>query len=177
MQRPTAEPVHLAQRDTTALPDGSPVLPTSDDQVLADSTAAYLLRSLRDDLPAMSATDRRFQVLPVDLNDDGRPERFIRFMSPWFCGSGGCTLLLLDDQWTILTRFTVTDPPLFATSTRTDGWRDLMVSNGGRWRILHHGADGYPSNPSVVPPTDLAPSGHDLLIFHDTFAPCRTWTY
>jgi len=63
-----------------------------DDQT-AKNISNYLIHDyLKDELKAMNKSDRKFQFFKVDLNSDGKEEIFVRLMSPYFCGTGGCTL-------------------------------------------------------------------------------------
>lgn len=64
------------------------------------------------DLRAIKKDQRKFQVVQIDLNQDGEKEIFINFVSSYFCGSGGCTLLLLNKQLEPITEFTVTQTPI-----------------------------------------------------------------
>lgn len=173
----TPEVTRLALPDTAQPVTDRGFNKASVDTAVAERVATFLLTYLKEDLPSMAPVDRRFQFCSVDLNADGRTETFVRFLSPYFCGSGGCTLLLLDADDHLLTRFTVTEPPLFVASGEAKGWRDILVKSEGRFRLLASTDGHYPSNPSTAPVTELVPSGHDRLVFHDEMAPCRTWLY
>lgn len=147
-----------------------------------EQTAANLqnfLRSFTDsDKEFLTENDRRFQFYEVDLNDDGSKEIFVRFMGPYFCGSGGCTFLLLDKYGEIITRFTVTRAPLFIEQEKRNGWSLLLVKDSGVFKELVFENGTYPDNPSVLPkaPYD-APSGHAEILFDENFARCKTFTY
>ena len=58
---------------------------------------------LKDDIVAMTDSDRKFQMYKIDLNKDGKQEIFVRFLTPYFCGTGGCNFLLLDHEGEIIT--------------------------------------------------------------------------
>lgn len=148
-----------------------------------DTLAARLSKWLREeylaeDLPIMQASDRKFQLHPTDLNNDGTDEIFIRFISPYFCGTGGCTLLLLNNQPAVITRFTVTRPPIFVEPTRKNGWHILLVKDDTVFKELVYQNGSYPANPSVLPqaPYD-APSGHARLIFAELPQPPKTYSF
>lgn len=109
----------------------------------------------------------------ADLNGDGRSEIFLYVTDPSYCGSGGCTLVVLSPQgrgYRVVLRSTVTQLPIWLLATATHGWRDVevTVAGGGITRpyVAHLRFDGrrYPSNPTVPPsiPLDM-PSGRVLI--------------
>jgi Zn-dependent M16 (insulinase) family peptidase len=115
----------------------------------------YLQKYLRDDLKTLSEEDRKYSHDTFDLNNDGRKEIFVALISPYFCGSGGCTLLILNPDYTLHSRMTVVkDFPLHASSKTTHGWRDLVIQSRGN-RLLKHNGKKYPSNPSIQPAVKL----------------------
>ena len=86
---------------------------------------------LKDDLKFLGENDRRYQFFKVDLNKDGNEEIFVRFMGPFFCGSGGCTFLLLDKYGEIITRFSLTRAPIFVEKTAVNVWSVILVKDSG----------------------------------------------
>lgn len=133
---------------------------------------------LKDELEFLQPNDRKFQFYKTDLNADGHEEIFVRFMSAYFCGTGGCTFLLLDKSGKIITKFSVTRAPIFIEPTKENGWALLLVKDSGVFKELKYSDGKYPSNPSVLPkaPYD-APSGHAEVIFHDAFYKSKTFTF
>ena len=102
----------------------------------------------------------RYQSASVDLNDDGVAEVIVFALDREYCGSGGCTMFVLTptrNGYHVVTRTTVTRPPVRALSTSSHGWRDLAVRvSGGGVRQpydvqLRFDGRSYPSNPSVAP--------------------------
>ncbi|MBF2052679.1 MAG: hypothetical protein IGS03_04340 [Candidatus Sericytochromatia bacterium] len=131
----------------------------------ASRTASFsveaLQNSLREilaaDLASLDANTRRFEYARVDLNGDGRKETFVRFVNPTFCGSGGCSYLLLDADLQLRQRFTQIDPDggLVVMTAQQHGWRDLVVvhssgGNSGPRRLMFDGQQ-YPANASMAP--------------------------
>jgi heat shock protein HslJ len=84
-----------------------------------------------------SPTRARYVYAPVDLDGDGRPEVFVYLMGPFFCGTGGCNLLLLRPTprggYALVSDFPTSRVPIFVSERRTRGWRDLwrLQSGGG----------------------------------------------
>lgn len=151
----------------------------STDQQTADNIKKFLVNDyLKDELSLLSANDRKFQYYKIDLNADGKDEIFVRFMSSYFCGSGGCTFLLLDQYSEIITRFSVTRAPIFVEPSKVNDWSLLLVKDAGVFKELIFEDGSYPSNPSVLPkaPYD-APSGHAQVMFHDELYESKTFEF
>jgi hypothetical protein len=150
----------------------------STDPQTADNLRNFLKSYTAADYEFLTENDKRFQFYRVDLNDDGNEEIFIRFMGPYFCGSGGCTFLLLDNYGEVITRFTVTRAPIFIEPTKVNGWSLLLVRDSGVFKELTYENGSYPGNPSVLPkaPYD-APSGHATVMFDETFAKSKTFEF
>jgi hypothetical protein len=150
----------------------------STDEQTAANLRNFLKSYLAKDYEYLTENDKRFQFYEVDLNDDGNKEIFVRFMGPYFCGTGGCTFLLLDNYGEVITRFTVTRAPIFIEQEKRNGWSLLLVKDSGVFKELVYENGAYPDNPSVLPkaPYD-APSGHAEIMFDDTFALSKTFTF
>ena len=108
----------------------------------------------------IDSLSRKFIFFEFDLNDDGSKEIFVGLIGPYFCGSGGCTQLLLDNQGNIITKFSVSRDVVIDTK-KTNGYRDLFIYSGGKNRIAKFNGKTYPSNPSTLPILKLVP-GDDL---------------
>lgn len=113
----------------------------------------------KDDLAKNIIDDysKRFIFFEYDLNEDGNNEILVGFTGPYFCGSGGCTQLLLDNQGNVITTFSVSDYPVIIDTNKTNGWKDLFIYSGGKNRIVKFDGKKYPSNPSVLPELKLTP--------------------
>ena len=151
----------------------------STDEQTAQNIKNFLTQDyLKDELSFLQPADRKFQFYKIDLNDDGNEEIFVRFSSPYFCGSGGCTFLLLDKYGEIITKFTVTRAPIFVEPSKVNGWSLLLVKDDGVFKELTFNEGSYPSNPSMLPkaPYD-APSGHAQVMFHDDMYLSKTFDF
>lgn len=149
------------------------------DEAIASKIKHYLTTDyLKNDIKFMSKEDRKFQFQTVDLNNDGKQELFINFITSYFCGSGGCTLLLLDNDWKTITRFTVTSTPIMIEPNKEQKWAVLMVKDNGVWKDLLYKNGKYPSNPSLLSKSKVdAPSGHAQVIFSEEFSPAKTFDF
>ena len=92
---------------------------------------------------------------------------FVQFLGPEYCGSGGCTLLILRPEGTgfsVLGEVTITNAPVRVLTSRTHGLPDIAVRVSGGGATPHEALlpfDGtrYARNPTVAParPTEAAP--------------------
>ena len=114
--------------------------------------------------PPPSGSTTKFISAFVDLNGDGKQDVIAYLLGPKWCGSGGCTMLVLAPQgssYQVITRITITRPPIRVLDTKTNGWHDLSVQVGGGG--ISEGYDAklafngkkYPSNPTVLPARKL----------------------
>ena len=104
---------------------------------------------LEKDLPAMTKDDRFFYYEAFDLNNDKKDEYLVGFSNPYFCGSGGCSGYILNNDGSVINRFTVTNFPIYVTTSSTEKFYDLIFETGGKFHLLKMKGEKYPSNPSV----------------------------
>ena len=116
----------------------------------------------------------RFVAALADLNGDGTPEAIVYLASNDWCGSGGCTMLILvaqGDSWRLLTQVSITRPPIRLLRPVSNGWRNIgvWVQGGGIQpgyeAELRFDGNTYPENPSVPPASPLKgrPQGEILI--------------
>ncbi|KQR93389.1 hypothetical protein ASG01_09380 [Chryseobacterium sp. Leaf180] len=118
-----------------------------------------------EDLRVIDPGERKFHMQQIDLNSDAKKEIFISFYTPYFCGSGGCTLLLLDSKLKLINRFTVIRTPITVDSQTENGWKVLWFKEGNSWKKLMNKNGKYPSNPSLVKPTEEVPETDAVKLF------------
>lgn len=140
------------------------VVSTAYARARADPVRAFIQRTLG------TLTYKRTDA---DLNGDGRRESLIYITDPKFCGSGGCTLVILSPvgrDYRVVMHSTVTQLPVRLLTTSTHGWRDIGVTvHGGgvthpyEARLRFNGRR-YPNNPTVSPAIPLRQlSGRTLI--------------
>lgn len=123
-----------------------------------------------------------FQYVFTDLNNDQVTDALLLLQGPNWCGSGGCTLVVLrgqGDHFEFLSQSTLIQPPLMIAETQTAGWRDLIVQTGGgghppQTMMLRFDGQAYPANPT----TDAAfvddnPNG--TIVWSATSEPRSAW--
>ena len=152
--------------------------PSSIDDLMSKNIVNFLTQSyLKDDLQFLTENDRKFQFYKIDLNNDGKEEYFIRFMSSYFCGTGGCTFLLLDRYSELITKFTVMDAPIYVSKDMVNGWSKLIAKSGENFKELVFDGKSYPSNPSIVANSKVEPNPDFEILFDDENLPAKTYTY
>ena len=96
----------------------------------------------------------------VSLKDDGTQQVIVYLTSDGWCGSGGCTTLILGPEglsYRVIAKITITRPPIRVLPTKSNGWHDIAVQVDGGGVVHAYEAelsfDGktYPSNPSMPP--------------------------
>jgi hypothetical protein len=161
----TSAPVVTTVKDTVFDPDTSDTIPGSayNPGTTSQSTANLVRQTIQSKLKAdldknlIDSFSRRFIFFEYDLNDDGNKEIFVGFTGPYFCGSGGCSPYILDNQGNVITHFTVSDYPIVIDNNKTNGWKDLFIRSGGKDRIVKFDGKKYPSNPSTLPALKVLP--------------------
>lgn len=127
----------------------------------AENTAGPLKAFLRTYLRATAVRGdvvhkTRYAVAWKDLNRDGGPEAIVYLMGDEWCGSGGCTLLVLEQSghgFKVRGRVTISMAPIGILPSAHHGWRDLVVA-GGDWpgpAVLPFRGARYASNPTLPP--------------------------
>ncbi|MGB0361386.1 MAG: hypothetical protein ACPGEF_08275 [Endozoicomonas sp.] len=132
----------------------------------------------------------------ADLNGDGHQEVLVLMQGIWFCGTGGCSAFIFDDQGNKLSQMSMTDEPILLSAKKHDCWHDLYVWSDGAMRIMAFDGKSYPDNPSMQPiyhneseikaayekvmTTDIyQQDGHQLRLVKDIpiFHPFQTYTF
>lgn len=122
----------------------------------------YYQKDLEKNL--LDSNSRRFIYSEYDLNQDGKKETFIGLTGGYFCGSGGCTVLLLAGNGDLITKFTVAEYPFTILASATNNWKDIIIESAGKQHLLKFDGKTYPSNPSVQPQFTGTLSGGDQVL-------------
>ncbi len=159
----TAEP----EAASSVVEDPDPADTIPGEQYLMDAsskqTAELVKLTLQTDFKAdiengiIDSLSRKFVLFEYDLNEDGQKEIFVGLFGSYFCGSGGCTMYLLDSKGKKITVFTVAGNPVVIDNNSTNGWKDLFIYSGNKYRIVKFDGKKYPSNPSILPALSVAP--------------------
>lgn len=148
------------------------------DDTLADKIKTYINTDFltEGDLRAISEEQKKFQLYKVDLNNDGDEEIFVNFITSYFCGTGGCTLLLLDSNLELITKFSPTQT-LYVENALTNDWSVLLTKSEGKWRELIYEFGTYASNPTMVDAVNKTPSEHAKILFDQNGSKTKTYRF
>ena len=148
------------------------------DDELADKIKNYITTKFltEGDLRTITENQRKFQLYKIDLNNDGNKEVFVNFITSYFCGTGGCTILLLNSNLKMINKFTSTRT-LFVEKTLQNDWRVLLTKSEGNWKKLIYESGSYPSNPTMVETTNEFPSGHAEIMFDENYSRPKTYNF
>jgi hypothetical protein len=143
-------------------------LAATPEQVEADASLMRFLRArLKPTEPAQeqrTGTATQVRVAWIDLNGDGHAEALVYVSGADWCGSGGCSLLVLERNgagYRVRGDLGVTRLPVAVLSERTSGWRHLsvLVAGGGiipgRRAVVPFARGQCASNPTVAPARPL----------------------
>lgn len=113
-------------------------------------------QTLAKSLGSTPAGDRTFIYNAVDLNDDGKDEYLVGLTGSTFCGSAGCTMLVLNNKFGINTRMTLVRYPVYvgypASKEVTKGYSNLYVDTKGVGLVkMAWTGTKFPTNPSTAP--------------------------
>lgn len=98
----------------------------------AQSSIVSLTEALQKYLgtPDKDARRTRFSVSFVDLKEDGNKEAIVYLSSNGWCGTAGCTMLILAPQGTsfrVVSKIPGVRLPIRVLGSKTQGWRDIGV--------------------------------------------------
>jgi hypothetical protein len=119
-------------------------------------TTQKLQKMLAAKYARIAKESRKFVYDKVDLNDDGKDEVLVGLVGSEFCGSGGCSMLVLGPDMKTLTSMTVVGFPVSigppGSKEVTKGYCDLYVYSKGKGYVrLAWNGKTYPTNPSLAP--------------------------
>ena len=160
---------------------------TTNEEV-ANKIKEFLRGKFKDELSknVLKENDRQFSFYELDLNSDGKNEYMVSLSGTYNCGVGGCNHYLLNNDFTVNTYFTVMISPIFRSSAKTNGWNDLIMigekdANGNSLKFIHlkynAKTKSYPSNPTLVKQTEIAPNGHDMTMWYDGYGFAKPFTF
>lgn len=129
----------------------------------------------REMIEAGGGQQARYLFARADLNDDGLDEVFVYLLGSYFCGTGGCILLVLaeaEEGYRVVNSFPTSRIPLVVSREKADGWRDLVreVSGGGASvEFVRHQFEGDKYIEKERLSADQAPAGEAYLADEFTF--------
>jgi hypothetical protein len=124
----------------------------------SDPRTPAVLAAVRAGIGGDLGADARFAIAFGDLNDDHQPEAIVHLADRAYCGSGGCTTVVLTnaaDGWHVIGKVPVSRLPVYRLPDNHNGWFDLAVytSGGGAQpglRTVRFGKGRYASTGQAI---------------------------
>jgi hypothetical protein len=93
----------------------------------------------------------------TDLDGDGALDAIVLVVTPYYCGSGGCSMVIFKGTahgFRIVSDATITKQPIYVLPEVKHGWHTIAVyvSGGGAeagHALLQFDGEQYPGNPSM----------------------------
>ncbi|WP_158824079.1 hypothetical protein [Granulicella sp. S156] len=147
-------------------------------QVTATPEQVESLKHFLDHYIADGSTETKSEQQPyryafVHLSGDGRLQAIAYLTGHEWCGSGGCTTLVVMQKalsYVVVGDISISQLPIRILPTKTNGWRDLGVEVWGGGILnpyearLPFNGRRYASNPTVVPAQRLHKEFGEILI-------------
>ena len=100
-----------------------------------------------------------YEYALTDLNGDGTPEAIVLITDAHYCGSGGCTMIVLRgdrEGFRMISSSTISGKPIRVLAESRKGWKSLsvFVAGGGATEgevFMRFNGKRYPGNPSIQP--------------------------
>jgi hypothetical protein len=149
------------------------------DQSSQTTTNAALTKVLKQYLKEQEVENdgsTRYMASFIDLNDDGKKEVIVHIIAQSLCGTGGCptlVLILQQSSFSIVSRISITRPPIRVLKAKSHGWHDIAVWVAGGGIQPGYEADvpfdgeSYASNPTVPPAHKLSPQSAGSIAISD----------
>lgn len=115
-----------------------------------------LVNAVRDYAARVGADTRtqEFRHALTDLDHDGVDDALVLLLGADWCGTGGCTLLVLQggqNGFRLVSASSVTEEPVrVSTRERRHGWSSLIVNSRKGEVLMRFDGQRYPSNASVL---------------------------
>ncbi len=102
----------------------------------------------------------QFRYALAHLDGDSRTDAIVLLLGGNWCGSGGCTMLVLraaGNGFTLISESTITNEPIRVSPEKSHGWKTLIVFAKGKGDVLmRFNGTRYPLNPSLQPKATAA---------------------
>ena len=140
------------------------------------SSRNEVLRKFLRDYVGASTPEReatRYSSAFVDLRDNGEQEAIVYLSSDGWCGTGGCTLLILAPESTsyrVVTKIPAVRLPIRMLTSKNKGWHDVTVVAGKplQEQVLPFDGKTYPRNASMLPAYPLTREAKGKIVMPET---------
>jgi hypothetical protein len=123
-----------------------------------------MLKNLPDYVAMVSRTPSRtarYSYHLVDLNGDSKLDAIVYPVGFYFCGTGGCTLMIFQGVGTgfqLVGKASVSRTPIIVTPTKTNGWKNLIRTTAGGGFPLNYSYLRYRPGTGAYQPEEEVPT-------------------
>jgi hypothetical protein len=111
----------------------------------------------------------------VATNSCGTRDALVLFQDSYWCGTGGCTMLVfknINNNLKLISVISLVRDPVIVSETKTKNWRDIIVhvsGGGGETKniALKFNGSSYPTNPSMIKPLATNTKIQGTKVFSD----------
>jgi hypothetical protein len=144
---------------------------------VAEKLLRNFLRQYLNITPCSEDPTTKYSVAWIDLNSNGRREAIVYITGREWCGSGGCTTLVLtreNSDYRVVARIPITRLPIRVLADTSHGWRKIgawMQGGGiqpGYEAELSFDGRTYHLNPSISPARRLAKKAAGEVVVSST---------
>jgi len=137
--------------------------------VLIKAVDAYLIKE------GANLKETTYQIAEIDLNGDKKKDALVLFQDSYWCGTGGCSLLVFtnkNNNFKLVSAISLVRDPVIVSETKTKNWRDIIVhvsGGGGESKnvALKFNGSSYPTNPSLLKPLATNAKIQGKTVFSD----------
>ena len=140
-------------------------------------TNSTLIKALETYIVKQGANPKETQhrIAEIDLNGDKKKDALVLFQDSYWCGSGGCSMLVFtnkNNDFKLVSAISLVRDPVIVSETKTKDWRDIIVhvsGGGGESKnvALKFNGSSYPTNPSLIKPLATNAKVQGTKVFSD----------
>lgn len=161
------------QKSTNSVTNQTTMINSENENEIVEKIATFLVQKYKSDLNYLTVDDRKFSYYSIDLNNDTKNEYLVYLQGRYFCGTGGCSFYLLNNNFTVNSNFTVMRPPILFANNKTSGWKDIILTGNSSNNKINEYIyikyntikKKYPNNPSIIKKSKTAPIGNIISVW------------
>ncbi len=120
--------IGCSSTDSVSTNTTAPEAPVEIKSVDAATIATWIDQSILNPEGLSLENDKiRYLTGSADLNSDGVAEHFVLLQDRYFCGSGGCSAYMFDNNGKVLNRMSVTRTPVVLADSYSNGWQATLL--------------------------------------------------
>jgi hypothetical protein len=169
----TTKPKQIT-KDSVPVPD--PKEEAKRIEAAAQNISGFLKAYSMGDNRNLTDLDRTFIFDSYDLNNDGKYEYLVGLTGTYYCGTGGCTMVILNTDFKLNSEIAGIVYPIFVSNSEiNNGWKNIYVASSGSYHIMKYNGAKYPANPADEPEFDILKDSSRREILKDKIGRRRSF--